>query len=90
MAKVFENPSNSYQETLQEGFSMFAFLFGGFWYMYHGMFGKGILYLVVTLIAGLLTLGVGAIAIWVWIGFVANKDLERKYLRDGWKIRAQA
>ena len=60
-------------------FNIGAFLFGPFYYFYHGMWGKGILYTIVALVLGTSIPIVGGIAVWVWAGFKHNKEyLEHK------------
>lgn len=47
--------------------------------------GKAILWLIVALIAGGFTFGIGALIVWLILAFKANKTLQQKYLSEGWE-----
>lgn len=51
-------------------FNWWAFLFGVLYYWYHGMWGKGFLYLIISLV----TLGLAAPILWIYMGFKHNKQ----------------
>ncbi|AOQ24764.1 hypothetical protein MTAT_04370 [Moorella thermoacetica] len=84
--KVYENPRNNYREKVKEGFNWWVLLFGPLWYLFNGMAGKGIGWLLVAILAGAFTLGIGAIVVWIVAGAKANADKEKKYLEQGWKF----
>jgi len=50
-------------------FNWWAFLFGVLYYAYHGMWGKAVLYTLITVV----TAGIGAIPLWFYMGFRHNK-----------------
>lgn len=54
----------------KKGWNTYAALGGPFWYIAMGMYGKG---LVMLLIAAV-TIGVGIIPIWLYCGFRGNRD----------------
>jgi hypothetical protein len=84
--KIYQNPSNNYTEKVKEGFNWVVFFFGPLWYLFNGMIGQGITWLLIAILAGAFTLGIGAIIVWVICGTKANKDKEKKYLCAGWKF----
>lgn len=84
--KVFENPSNRHREKVKDGFNWVVFLFGPLWYLFNGFIGQAIAWLAVAALAGSVTLGIGALVVWLIAGFRANKTLATKYLHQGWRL----
>ena len=84
--KIYENPQNGYREKVPTGFNIWVLLFGPFWYLFNGMIGKGILWLVVAALVGSFTFGLGALLVWIILAFKANKTREKQYLTNGWKF----
>ena len=62
-----------------DSFSIAAFFFSAFWYMYKGMWQKGLLLLGVAWLAGFFTLGLGGIAVGVYAGLTGHRDYLRFY-----------
>ena len=58
--------------------------FGPLWHLFNGLVAQGIGWLLIAFIAGLPTLGIGSIIVWIIAGFKANKQKEKKYLENGW------
>ena len=83
--KVFENPSNGHREKVKDGFNWVVLFFGPIWYLFNGMAAQGLGWLLVAVIAGSFTMGLGAVVVWIVAGVKANAGLAGKYLRDGWK-----
>jgi len=79
--------SNQYNTNLKEvkteGWSWGALFLGFLWYWIYGMWGKGILYLVVGLI--LLFTIVGPIALWLYMAINFNKEYYEFLLDSGYK-----
>lgn len=84
--KIYQNPVNGHTEKVKEGFNWVVFLFGPIWYLFNNMVGKGLAWLIVAIIAGYLTFGIGAIIVWIVAGSKANKDKENHYLQMGWNF----
>lgn len=82
--KVYKNQANGYTEKVKDGFNWVVFLFGPLWYLFNGMVGRGIAWLLVAILAGVVTLGIGGIIVWIIAGAKANGDKEKKFLRQGW------
>ena len=57
-------------KVYKKGWSWAAFAAGPFWYLYHGMVGKGLVMLCIILA----TLGIGIIPVWIYCGIKGNKD----------------
>lgn len=82
------HPVNGSTEEIWEGFSWPCLFFGFLWYMYKGLWGLGI----ITLILAFITFGIS----WFICPFFANGQyakslLERGYLNeDQWTERTQA
>ncbi len=55
-------------------FNWWAFLFGVLYYAYHGMWGKAILYTVISVV----TAGIAAIPLWFYMGFRHNRHYLEK------------
>jgi hypothetical protein len=63
-----------------EDWSMPPLFFGSFWYLWHRTFAKGVTLLAITL----LSLGLGAPAIWIYCGWRGRTDLfERELSQRG-------
>lgn len=84
--KVYQNPSNGYTEKVKEGFNWLVFFFGPIWYLFNGMVGQGVAWLVVAILLSSFTLGIGGLIIWIIAGAKANGEKEKKYLSNGWKF----
>lgn len=57
--------------TVQKGgWNWYSFIGGPFWYMIKGMFGYGLVLLLITLI----TIGIGLIPVWIYCGAKGNSD----------------
>lgn len=82
--KVYKNPANGYTEKVKDGFNWPVFFFGPIWYLFNGLVGQGIAWLLVALIAGTFTIGIGAIIVWIIAGVKANKVKEKSFLSKGW------
>lgn len=83
--KVYENQANGYRERVKDGFNWVVLLFGPFWYLFNGMVGMGLFWLLVALLVGIPTVGIGGLIVWIIAGFMANSQKEKKYLQKGWK-----
>lgn len=84
--KVYENTTNGHREKVKEGFNWLVFLFGPIWYLFNGMIGKGLAWLLVAALAGAFTLGIGALVVWIIAGAKANSEKEKKFLEQGWRL----
>ncbi|WP_053104299.1 DUF2628 domain-containing protein [Neomoorella thermoacetica] len=84
--KIYENPTNNYREKVKEGFNWWVFFFGPLWYLFNGLVGRGIAWLIVAILAGTVTFGIGTIIVWIVAGAKANADKEKKFLEQGWKF----
>ena len=51
------------------------------------MAGKGIGWLIVAILIGLPTLGIGSVIVWIIAGVKANKDKENQYLEKGYVLK---
>jgi hypothetical protein len=82
--KVYRNPHNGHTEKVKDGFNWVVLFFGPLWHLFNGLVAQGIGWLLIAFIAGLPTLGIGSIIVWIIAGFKANKQKEKKYLENGW------
>ncbi|MGE5626656.1 MAG: DUF2628 domain-containing protein [Solirubrobacterales bacterium] len=82
--KVYKNPANGYTEKVKDGFNWVVLLFGPIWYLFNSMVGKGVAWLLVAILAGSFTFGIGGIIVWIIAGAKANGDKEKSFLSQGW------
>lgn len=82
--KVYKNPVNNHTERVKDGFNWLVFLFGPIWYLFNGFIGQGIAWLLIAIIAGAPTVGIGALIVWIIAGVKANKSKEKAFLNKGW------
>ena len=82
--KIYKNPANGYTEKVKDGFNWLVFFFGPIWYLFNGFVGQGIAWLLVAIIAGTFTVGIGAFIVWIISGVKANKSKEKAFLSKGW------
>ena len=82
--KVYKNPANDHVERVKDGFNWLVLFFGPIWYLFNGFIGQGIAWLLIALVAGALTLGIGGIIVWIIAGVKANKSKEKAFLNEGW------
>jgi hypothetical protein len=76
------------QEPNKSGFNWWALLFGPLWYFAKGLWGKGLLLLLVAVVAAGITFmifGIGGWLVWIWAAAKANEDY---YIY--WRARQQA
>jgi len=83
--KVYKNPHNGHTERVKDGFNWVVFFFGPLWYLFNGLVAQGIGWLVIALIIGVPTLGLGSIVVWIIAGCKANTEKEKRYLENGWQ-----
>ena len=53
--------------------------------MFNGFVGQGIAWLLVAILAGTFTFGIGGIIVWIVAGVKANKAKEKAFLSKGWE-----
>jgi hypothetical protein len=82
--KLYENPTNGYTEKIKEGYNWPVMLAGPCWYLYNGMIGKGLMWLLLAIVIGAFTAFIGAIVVWIIAGAKANKEKEQELLKKGW------
>lgn len=70
------------EEIKTNGWNWWAFLFGALWYCWKGMWGKGLVLLLISCI----TLGFAAPIIWIYCGVKGNSDYY-KHMRPDKAIR---
>lgn len=75
VAKAY-NPTNGAVEEIWEGFSWPCLFLGFIWYIYKGMWGWG----VITLILAILTWGLS----WLVFPFFANEQYAKSLLKQGY------
>jgi hypothetical protein len=85
--KVYVNTVNGHEVHIKNGFNWPVFFFGPIWYLLNGMAGKGIGWLIVAILIGLPTLGIGSVIVWIIAGVKANKDKENQYLEKGYVLK---
>jgi len=85
--KVYENPTNGHSVKVKDGFNWIVLFFGPIWYLFNNMIAKGIGWLLVALLVGVPTAGIGAIIVWIIAGVKANKDKENLYLEKGYMYK---
>lgn len=88
--KIFEDPTTGKRRTIKKGFNTSVLILGPFWFVFNGLILRGLWWTLLSVIAGILTLGIGLSVVWVIAGAKANKDAENKYIKDGWKVIAEA
>jgi hypothetical protein len=70
-----------------EGWSLGALLFGPFWYLWHGVFAKGLGLLAIAV----LTAGLAAPVVWIYCGWrgrsdVFERELSKMGAADIWRL----
>jgi hypothetical protein len=69
--KAFEEFKRSGGAGLKPKFNLGAFAFGGFWYLYRGLWAKGLLYFAIVLGSG----GTAAVIPWIYGFMFGTYDL---------------
>ena len=87
MKKILVHPNSKtlIKEVRLDGFSLGAFVFGIIWYAIYGVWGKFWLYLLLTIVIGSLTFGLGVVVLWFVMGFRFNKEYYESLLDKGYK-----
>lgn len=62
----------------ESGWNWWAFLFGPFWYLWHGMIGKAVVLFLIAAVA----FPFSTIAVGVFAGFSGNQSLAQRYRRQ--------
>lgn len=87
--KIFEDPATGKLRTINKGFNVSVLILGPFWFFFNRLILRGLWWTFLSVIAGILTLGIGFSVVWIIAGAKANKDAENKYIKDGWKVVAE-
>ncbi|MFX4261173.1 hypothetical protein ACOBQJ_03115 [Pelotomaculum propionicicum] len=82
---TYENPANGKKKTIRKGFNIFVIWLGPFWYLFNGLYLRGLYWTFISFIVGVLTLGYGMIVVWIIAGTKASGELEKSYIKRGWK-----
>ena len=88
--KTFENPASGKRKTIKKGFNTTVLILGPFWYFFNGLVLRGLWWMFLSILAGILTFGPGLSVVWIIASAKANKEAENKYMKEGWKIVAEA
>lgn len=88
MARVFENPTNGYRETLPDYGWAWCLLFGVFYLAAKGLWIHVLVFLSIVITAGVvagpLVMLVGP-GVWIFYAFSVDGILSSKYLKNGWR-----
>ncbi len=87
---IFEDPATGKRRTIRKGFNTSVLILGPFWFFFNGLILRGLWWTLLSVIAGILTLGIGLTLVWIIAGAKAYKDVENKYIKQGWTIVAEA
>ena len=87
--KILEDPSTGKLKTIYKGFNVSVLLLGPFWFAFNKLILRGLWWTFLSVVAGILTLGIGFSVVWIIAGAKANKDAENKYIKTGWKVIAE-
>lgn len=79
------HPINSTPEKTWDGFSWPGFLFGGIWLAIKGLWT----HLLICLVVLVVTVGYGAIPMWIYYGFKGNDLHKKKLLSAGYLTQDQ-
>lgn len=77
------NSDRCFKEVHRDGFSWGALFFGFFWYWIHGMWSKGLIYLLVSGVAYLSIIGIPIL--WIWMAVKFREEYYGHLIEKGYK-----
>ena len=84
MKRYFKNKYNGQIREVGEGWSWGVFFFGIFYYLYKGMIGKGLMYLLVNILLVWTIISPILISFWMCLNF--NDEYEKYLLDNGFEL----
>ena len=88
---VMINPATGMKELVTDGYAgLWVFLFGLFYLFYKGMWMESVLWVIIALIAGIVTMGIGAIVLQIVLAFIIGNLIRNHYRKNGWKDVVQS
>ena len=88
---VMINPATGMKEQVTDGYAgLWIFLFGIFYLFYKGMWMESVLWVIIALIAGIVTMGIGAIVLQIVLAFIIGNLIRNHYRKNGWKDVVQS
>lgn len=82
--KVYNNTVNGHTEEIKDGYDWKIFFCGPLWYLNNAMVSRGIMLILIAVLAAACTHIIGGVVVWIIAGIKANKERKQKFLKKNW------